>query len=314
MDRNAALTAGLALLAVVALALAAATLDSAVVSTGGGGGGFGPGDPPGFGSGDRPPGGEPAPAREGGLFQPPCVPALADPRLVAGVVAAFLVATAAVYWRTRTLLVPAAFAVAFGIPVALVYALLTACVRSPAGPGSPLPSGNGTGILPNAGGGGLGPAGQAVSTPSVALGILLVVALLGSVLLLFVSTGDEDAGSTAASEPEPESDVDAAAIGRAAGEAADRIEGDADVENEVYRAWAEMTASIDVAHPRSSTPGEFASAAVEAGMDREDVDELTALFESVRYGGAEPTEARERRAVRALRRIEAAYADGRDDA
>jgi len=69
-----------------------------------------------------------------------------------------------------------------------------------------------------------------------------------------------------------------------------------------------MTDHLEVRDPTSSTPAEFATAAVEAGMAREHVDELTELFEAVRYGGADVTEDRERRAVEALRRIEATYA------
>jgi hypothetical protein len=69
-----------------------------------------------------------------------------------------------------------------------------------------------------------------------------------------------------------------------------------------------MTRHLDVPNPESSTPAEFAAVAVEAGIDREDVEELTALFEAVRYGGESPTEDRERRALEALRSVEE-YAD-----
>jgi hypothetical protein len=74
-----------------------------------------------------------------------------------------------------------------------------------------------------------------------------------------------------------------------------------------------MTEPLSVDHPESSTAGEFAEAAVAAGMAREDVDHLTTLFAAVRYGGAEPTPERERAAVETLRRIEATYA-GEGDA
>ncbi|WP_129114739.1 DUF4129 domain-containing protein [Halegenticoccus tardaugens] len=312
MDRNTALTAALALLAVVALALSAATLDTATVSSDGGGGGLAPVDGPESGGVGGSPPGVPMSGGEDGRLWFPCIPELADPAIALGIVAAFGLGLALLYWRVRTFVLPAAAAVAFGVPIVLAYALLTACAAPGAGT-EPLSLGDGPGEtpLPAGGGEGLGPAGEVASTPSIALGLVLLVALLGSVLLLFVSTGDADGGGD---EPEAESDpdVDPAAIGRAAGAAADRIEGDADVENEVYRAWAEMTDSLDVARPRSSTPREFASAAVDAGMARADVDELTALFESVRYGGASATAERERRAVDALRRIEEAYAG--DDA
>ncbi|RJS95802.1 DUF4129 domain-containing protein, partial [Halococcus sp. IIIV-5B] len=98
--------------------------------------------------------------------------------------------------------------------------------------------------------------------------------------------------------------------GRAAGRAADRIEHDAGLENGVYRAWREMTDHLDVARPESSTPGEFARAATEAGMRGRDVDELTDLFTRVRYGDERVTDERERRATSALRRIEETYAEG----
>ena len=89
----------------------------------------------------------------------------------------------------------------------------------------------------------------------------------------------------------------------------DRIDagGSVDPGNEVYRAWREMTASLDVESPETTTPREFQRAAVEAGMAREDVSVLTSLFESVRYSGLDPTEETERRAVETLRRIEASY-------
>ena len=75
----------------------------------------------------------------------------------------------------------------------------------------------------------------------------------------------------------------------------------------MYRAWREMTGSLDVESPETTTPREFERAAVEAGMDRGDVTALTELFESVRYGGLEPTDEQERAAVETLRRVESDY-------
>jgi len=95
----------------------------------------------------------------------------------------------------------------------------------------------------------------------------------------------------------------------AAGRAADRIERAAAVDNEIYRAWVEMTEYLDVEHPESSTPREFEAAAVDAGIDADVVAELTGLFERVRYGDEPPTEATEARAVDALRSMEDAYTD-----
>ncbi|WP_435360526.1 DUF4129 domain-containing protein [Haloarchaeobius sp. DFWS5] len=99
-----------------------------------------------------------------------------------------------------------------------------------------------------------------------------------------------------------------AALGAAAGRAATRLENDEPVDNAVYRAWREMTTHLDVAAPESSTPAEFERAAVDAGMARADVRELTDLFEQVRYGGRTVTDDVEARAVDALRSIESEYA------
>jgi len=79
------------------------------------------------------------------------------------------------------------------------------------------------------------------------------------------------------------------------------------VENEVYRAWREMTGHLDVENPESSTPAEFAAAAESVGMDDAHVAELTDLFREVRYGGAAATDDREQRAIDALRAIESTY-------
>lgn len=100
------------------------------------------------------------------------------------------------------------------------------------------------------------------------------------------------------------------AVGAVAGEAADEIEAEgSDLENEVYRAWAEMARALDIDRPDTSTPAEFADAATDAGIRPDDVRELTSLFEEVRYGTADATSARERQAIDALRRIERNYTD-----
>lgn len=92
------------------------------------------------------------------------------------------------------------------------------------------------------------------------------------------------------------------AVAATAGAAADRLaERDRPVDNVVYRAWRELTAALDVGEPASTTPGEFAAAAVDAGVDPDAVAELTAVFEAVRYGDGDP----ERYAERARAALEA---------
>lgn len=146
------------------------------------------------------------------------------------------------------------------------------------------------------------------SSPSLPLGVLAVVALalVGVALVVRqVGGGSDEPGGEAVADPER--DDRAAAVGRAAGRAADRLAaGGAD--NEVYRAWREMTDLLDVEDPETSTPGEFADAAVDAGLRGSDVRELTRLFEDVRYGDA-PPDAYEDRAAAVFRRIEDQYAE-----
>jgi hypothetical protein len=310
VNRNAARTLALAALAVLALALAAATLDSAVVTDGGGSLGAGPNERGAVGPGDQQSTGLDSEAMGGSapIFTF-CYPVLNEPWVVGLGILAFLLLGAAAYRSTGSMLPPVVLVVSIGLPALLLHRILTSCATASSEGGGLIPfGGNGTSILPRGGGasGGLDP-GQTVSTPTTVFGVLLIVAILGAVLLLFVSTGDDETPTGAPEQP-PEDHEAQAAIGAAAGAAADRIEAAADVDNEIYRAWVEMTRHLDVSNPDASTPAEFAAAAVEAGMDRDDVTELTDLFEVVRYGDATPTEERERRAVEALRRIESEYA------
>jgi hypothetical protein len=133
-----------------------------------------------------------------------------------------------------------------------------------------------------------------------------VAALLGAAVFLYARTGGSADFEMSGSDPEPEPDL--AGVGAAAGEAADRLERHADVENEVYRAWREMAGRLEVSNPEATAPAEFAEAAVAAGMAETDVNTLTRLFEEVRYGERE-AEPRAEDAVAALRRIERSYAE-----
>lgn len=155
---------------------------------------------------------------------------------------------------------------------------------------------------------GEGPPAGSFSAPTMLL-VLLVGALLVVSVGAFAAPGFSPLDAFADDEEteEPTDDVAVEQVGEAAGRAADRLDAaDVDVDNEVYRAWREMTDHLDIRRPQSSTPGEFAAAAVDAGLDRGDVTELTRLFEEVRYGDRDPTE-RADRAVAILRRIEDAY-------
>ncbi|CQH48053.1 DUF4129 domain protein [Halobacterium hubeiense] len=312
MDRNRRALV-VALLCVVAVSLAAATLANPQQPAGGTGFGDGGSDPSGTAtqSGD---GGDgldnPTPADGTGplALQPACVPALASPGVGFALLGLALLLGFVAYRRDG--IVPAVIVVFVTSTVLFpAWLLVSACgdfgTDSPTDSGliPELPSGPSAGGQAGSGGG----SELLFSPPTVLLGLLAVAVLLGFVA--FRATGDDEPPEREpVPEPASESDDETlGALGSVAGDAADRIAADADVENEVYRAWREMTDHLDVANPETSTPAEFATAASDAGMAREHVDELTRLFRSVRYGGAEATEDREQRALAALRAIEASY-------
>jgi hypothetical protein len=301
----------LALLAVVAIGIAAATLNSAVVTDSSGG--FGVGQPssdvgaqngsqPSFGLGDQ--------SSDGAVRPPidlPCYSFL-DEWWAIGLIFAGFAGGAYVAYRRLGGLGVVAYAGPVGIPLLFVHALLTTCTEPLPDARSSLFEPGNVSFVPEGGSGAPGGStGTSITDPSFLLLAGLGVALLAAVALLFVSSSGEDPEDEEAFA-DPDDATDVRAVGRAAGEAADRIETATDVDNEVFRAWREMTDHLDVANPQSSTPAEFAAVAVEAGMAREDVDRLTALFEEVRYGGESPTEEREEQALDALRRIEREYA------
>jgi len=163
-------------------------------------------------------------------------------------------------------------------------------------PEEPTPGG------PNEGGDGTGSADPSIS-PYGTLLFFVAVFLFGGLLFHRVlRSAEPDAESTSTTGSRE------AAVGRAAGRAAEQFES-ATPSNAVYEAWHEMTAALQVPDPETTTPREFEAAAVEAGLDRGDVETLTALFQAVRYGGAAVTPERAQQAEEALRRIEATYAE-----
>ena len=163
------------------------------------------------------------------------------------------------------------------------------------------------------GGGGFSPGSSVVSNqgglespplpPAVIAGLFGIVVLVG-IAALFTMSGEEETFEPVEEEPDA---PDTAAFAEAAGRAADRIaEADVPVDNAVYRAWFEMVTLLNIEDPETTAPIDFADAAVDAGLDRDDVDELTELFTEVRYGGKDAA-VREDRALEILRTIERTY-------
>lgn len=158
----------------------------------------------------------------------------------------------------------------------------------------------------------VGPAIEATTDPLVLILILAAIGLLavGLVVLRDDIDGRDPPTFEEAAEEEP---IEQAAIAHIAGKAARRLDSQdldgADIDNEIYRAWLEMTQLLELDNHETATPGEFADEAVDVGMDPDDVGALTELFESVRYGGHPATAQREETAIQVLRRIERTYGD-----
>jgi hypothetical protein len=287
-------SATLAGLAVLAVALAAATLDSTVAPRGP------------RRSGSVGPGGEgrggllPLPNTEPPLEGAAQLPVPAELLAALGLVVLLLMLAYVLRYYRRTVRVVLVVTVLLGLSYLLIESLFA--LATPPDPWV-LQPGDGR-IFGGAGGGGGGDTTPSRG-PSLVLLFVLGLVLVGVVVAVSrTAPGDgEEAVDEADSGP-----ADVAAVGRAAGRAADRIERETDIDNEVYRAWREMTELLDVDGRETSTPGEFAAAAIEAGLGREDVAELTRLFEDVRYGERRPSAERERRASAVLRRIEDRYA------
>lgn len=314
MDSRTVRVAVVALLAVAALSAAAATLDDTRTT----GGGIGPSSSQDAGVADD---GDDSviPRDDSGRVSPPSGAIVSDceenaflrsPQFVVAALLVVAVALIVITWR-QNLLVAFAVLTAVGTPLFLVYMFLSTC------PGNPnraeeLGLAENTSINMSAPGGGGAPgsdaAGNVVQAPTVFLAVLGLLLLVG-VAVVLRDTGDEAVEPGEATDEDGQDPAAVAAIGRVAGETADRIDGSETLDNEVYRAWREMVDHLQVDRPDATTPGEFADAAVEAGMARDDVERLTGLFEAVRYGGAEPTGEREQAAVETLRRIEREYAE-----
>jgi hypothetical protein len=300
VDRRTLTVLAVAGIAILALSVSAATLTSTLESEG-------------DGSDDTLPGGD----DEFGLNQTetdtdefpalPDLPAVVEQLLTAVILASIVASVVYMLRAPRKVLSLVAIVVVFGVLFWLFFQIFSGLGLFD-NSGSLLPPGGG-----GEGSGGGSPDGvEDLSSPlALILVVLLGVVLVGVMILLRRDDEELDGESNEDDAFESGEAEDRAVIGAIAGRTADRIEAarreDGGTENEVYRAWREMTDQLELDDPETATPREFQHHAVTAGMASEDVRELTRLFERVRYGGESATEDRERRAVSVLRRIESAY-------
>lgn len=326
MDRRTLRAAAIALLVVLAVGIAAATLNSTLE----GGDSLGPGGGPGSPSGNV---GDDAPGDanlSGNLSDTAadataqlCLPGFQTRGFKLGYLAFWLTIGGVLFWRLSSRALATFVFVGVTVQLAALYTVLAGLcgrdiqeevVRN----ATDLPDETAGQLAEQLGRSG-SETGAFISSNPILTAIILVVAA-GLLVALVVLYSEETralmgVGTPSDEDPDFEEEYDARALkmlGRTAGEAADRIDESGDADNEVYRAWREMTEHLDVDRPESSTPGEFATAAVGAGMDRADVSDLTDVFEEVRYGGLPPTSEAEERALAALRGIEQSYADRED--
>lgn len=312
MDRTALQVAVLAVICVIAIALAAGALTAPVeVDRGDGDGGGGGLD--GLFESDETDDGTLLPGEEEtddvgfgiSALERLCHPQAADPGLLGLLVLVYL-AIGAVLTRLYNLGVGAvAFVILGTITVIVVPLLLVGCDGGGASFELPL-SGDSVSVAPEGGEETADQGSETVTTPSIILVALLFVTLIGLLAALYVGEMS-DSDDPEEVPPEAELQDGPAKLASVAGRTADEIDAAADVENAVYRAWAEMTQTLSVTDPETTTPGEFATAAVDAGMNPDDVRELTRLFEEVRYGDVAVTPQREQQAIETLRRIEQTY-------
>lgn len=228
-----------------------------------------------------------------------CIQFLTRPSAILGIVAGVALVVYGLYRRYNVATAGLASTAIFPVVFAS-YFLLTNCGPSN-GSGDTLLGG--TEVMSGAGG------IEAPGIPPAALAVLLGGAVLVAVATLYNMSGDEETFEPVSEEP---AEPDTADFARAAGEAADRIqEKNVSVDNAVYRAWLEMTSLLNIENPDTAAPLDFAEAAVAAGLEEDDVYELTELFTEVRYGG-KSAEDREERATEVLRTIERTYQESDD--
>lgn len=244
-----------------------------------------------------------------------CVPFLMD-RNTQLVIVLSMFLGAGIIWKLSNFIVTAAFMAGFGPAITIAYfVLISGCEQEEEEEEDPEEVEGFLDFL--VGDNGNTTAAQVVDVatdPTMIFAALVIIGIAAFAFVMMTDDEDEDVEPDEEYDKPSTSTLDQSIIAEIAGEAADRIEereaDDDKLENEVYRAWRQMTEHLEVAAPETSTPGDFAREAIAAGMSTDDVMALTELFEEVRYGDRYPTDERERAAVETLRNIERTYGAG----
>lgn len=300
-----------AFLAILATAIAAATLTTAIDASG-----LAAGDATDTGLDNGDTGGAPAFSiafdridRVGAgmpVIALPCVELLTEPRFFLALAITIFLGAYALY-RRGGILAPIGALIVFTPPSVLVHRLLTACGTSDevqlalAFTGNETPGETSFSFtMPGPGGGAA--VGATIETTSLILLGLLGFALVVAIVLFLKSTGDD------LTIPIPTATPAGAGYGRPTGvieahAGFDDPHEDATADNDVYRAWQTMTETLDIP-TATRAPREIATAAINAGKNPHSVTELTNLFEEVRYGTADPDPDREHRARTALHHLD----------
>lgn len=163
----------------------------------------------------------------------------------------------------------------------------------------PLPATSGD--IPSPGSGNPQMIANFILSPIMFLLVLVVFVTILSLIAYFASSGDTSAQST--TDPASANEEKLSSVGSTTLSANTTFNNPNKIDNDIYRAWYEMTTYLSIPNPATYSPAEIAAAAQNAGLNATQVDTLTTLFRNVRYGNHEITEAKEQQAIDALREI-----------
>lgn len=282
-------------LTVASLGAAGAAIDSN--SSGGSSPGSGQGSGTGLGEG------------QSGITPPPQVDPLFDGGLIAtaiGILVVLGIATvivggvyAVLTWtwsQLRAFLISAGAKLAILAVAGLAFYLFLSVFPDVSGGGS-------SGMTGQGGEQGMGSVAESagIDFPMFLGAVALLVVLI--VVAVVITRGNDEAAQTVEPSAAEPAERSTPARGTGSSDASPTTGvGNVAADNEVYRSWLALAdaAGADVSR---DTPADVADRAIERGVDERAAEEITSLFQSVRYGRTGATESEERRARSARKRL-----------